>query len=107
MDSTFWAESYFRSLKRTKVLAQLTKYLIQYRKVCIPQIGTFEIIQQSPQLRVADQMMTAPFYLTNFSRQELLHDHQVNFFRGKNIQQREELQNELVSFGEELKKKIQ
>ncbi|MFL5772056.1 MAG: hypothetical protein ACJ75F_02785 [Flavisolibacter sp.] len=89
------------------MLTQLTKYLIQYRKVCIPQIGTFEIIQQSPQLRVADQMMTAPFYLTNFSRHDSLPDHQVNFFGGKNIQQRQKLQNELVTFGEQLKEKMQ
>jgi hypothetical protein len=107
MGSTFWAELYFRSLKRTNVLAQLTKYLIQYRKVCIPRIGTFEIIQQSPQLRVADQMMTAPVYLMNFSKQDHMPEHQAYFFGGKSHDERVAAEHELINFSQELKMRMQ
>lgn len=107
MGLTFWAELYFRSLKRNNVLAELTKYLLQYRRVCIPHIGTFEIIQQSPQLRVADQMMTAPVFRTTFRLTDAVPEHQFDFFAVSNSEQKDQVKNDLFLFGQQLKEQIQ
>jgi hypothetical protein len=103
MASTFWAELYFRSLKRTKVLALLTKYLLQYKRVSIPHIGTFEIVQQSPELHIADKLITAPVFTTKYVNNDQVTDHQFHF-----IEKSEQLDREkLSSFGENLSKRIQ
>jgi hypothetical protein len=80
MGSTFWAESYFRSLKRTKVLSLFTKYLLQYKRVSIPNVGTFEIVQQSPQLNIAEKLFLPPFFIARYRQQDAVTDHQRQFF---------------------------
>jgi hypothetical protein len=103
MASTFWAELYFRSLKRTKVLALLTKYLVQYKRVSIPHIGTFEIVQQSPELHIVDKLITAPVFTTRYVNNDQVTDHQFHF-----IENSEQLdRRELSSFGKSLSKRIQ
>ena len=106
MGSTFWAVLYFRLPKRINVLPILTKYLIQYRRVCIPHIGTFEIVQQSPQLRVADQMMTAPLFRTSFSSLNAVPEHQFSCMELDPAQEAQ-YKSELFSFGQHLRQKIQ
>lgn len=106
MDSTYWAELYFRLLKKNKVLSLLTQYLFLYKKVCIPHIGTFEIIQQSPQLNVADKLITAPCFEIKYFSEDLVPEHQLDFFTSVEREQ-EKIKLELFSFGEQLKNKIQ
>ena len=77
----------------------LTKYLVQYGRVCIPHIGTFEIVHQPPQLQMADQLFKAPFFTTRFFRIENVSQHQFNFIAAAG-------KNELSFFGEQLKRKI-
>jgi len=80
MGSTFWAESYFRSLKRTKVLPLLTKYLLQYKRVSIPHIGSFELVQEPPQLQVADHLFLPPSFTTAYIKRDGVPEHQSRFF---------------------------
>lgn len=101
-----WAESYFRSLKRIKVIPILTKYLLQYKRVCIPHIGTFEIVQQSPQLSIADKIFTPPFFTIRYLHQDAVPEHQFNFFSWSDPARKEILKEELFNFGAELKSKI-
>jgi hypothetical protein len=103
---TFWAESYFRSLKRVRVLALVTKYLLRYRRVCIPNVGTFEIVAQSPQLDVADKRITSPVYFTRHIQDDSVPDHQFLFLSSGGTNEKD-LQHELYSFGERLKRQIQ
>ena len=107
MALTFWAESYFRSLKRTKVLALLTKYLVQYKRVCIPHIGTFEIVQQSPQLLIADKTISAPVFTTRYVNNDRVPEHQVHFIASCEHATKESLEEELSLFGRNLKTSIQ
>jgi hypothetical protein len=107
MALTFWAELYFRSLKRTSVLPLLTKYLIQYKRVCIPYIGTFEIVQQSPRLNIADKLFTPPGFTTLYRRQDAVSDHQFHYIAIASKEEKEKLQEELSLFGQKLQQKIQ
>jgi hypothetical protein len=106
MASTFWAELYFRSLKISRVLPLLTKYLLRYKRVCIPGVGTFEIVQQSPQLNVADKLITAPAYTVKHNLTDQVPDQQVQFLASAGTKN-ESFSQELFSFGEKLKRKIQ
>ena len=105
MGSTFWAVSYFRSLKRINVLPLLTKYLLQYKRVCIPHIGTFELVQQPPRLDVADKHFSPPFFTTTYISQQQVPDHQLHFLCADGLP-RESARAELFSFGEALKNRI-
>lgn len=105
MGSTFWAELYFRSLKSNRVLPLLTKYLIRYKKVCIPHVGTFEIVQQSPQLNVVDKLVPPPAFKARYIEQDSVPEHQFDFFAAS-YEEKQRLKQELFSFGERLKNKI-
>ncbi|MGZ5191301.1 MAG: hypothetical protein ACXWCZ_09800, partial [Flavisolibacter sp.] len=80
----------------------LTKYLVQYKRVSIPHIGTFEIVQQSPELHIGDKLITAPLFTTKYVNNDQVTDHQFHF-----IENCEQLaKDELSSFGENLNKMI-
>ena len=86
------------------MLPLLTKYLLQYGQVCIPHIGTFEIIQEPPQLDVADKRVNPPSYSTRLSRQEAVTEHQFSYLaaadRGYHPR------SELLHFGERLRETL-
>jgi len=107
MGSTFWAELYFRSLKRTKVLALLTKYLVQYKRVSIPYIGSFELVQESPRLRITDHMITAPVFTTRYVNNDVVPEHQFHFIAACESAEKERLQKDLDVFGKNLKRSIE
>lgn len=107
MGSTYWEEYYFRSAKqRTKVLSLLTKYLLQYKSVCIPGVGTLEIIQDPPKLNFAERLFTPPVFITHYLNKEVLTDHQVNYFAASNVEEREIIKEQLLNFGENFKSRI-
>lgn len=106
MGLTFWAELYFRSLKTTKVLSLFTKYLVQYGRVCIPHIGTFELETQPPRHDIADKRFMPPTFVTRYSRLEKLSAHQSSYFAFSNHSSREKMEDEIASFGAQLKNKI-
>jgi hypothetical protein len=106
MGLTFWAESYFRSLKRVRVLALVTKYLLRYKRVCIPNVGTFEIVTQSPQLDVADKRFSSPVYFTRHIQDDSVPDHQFVFLSSGGATEKD-VEHELYSFGERLRRQIQ
>ena len=106
MASTFWAESYFRSLKRVRVLALVTKYLLRYKRVAIPNVGTFEIVAHSPQLDVADKRLTSPVYQARHNQDDHVPEHQFHFFAKDGIDENK-LRDELYSFGERLRRQVQ
>lgn len=88
------------------MLTLVTKYLLQYKRVCIPNVGTFELVANSPQLNVADKLISSPAYLTRYFPGQEVTDHQYNFFASAGME-KERLMQELFLFGEKLKRKIQ
>jgi hypothetical protein len=88
------------------VLTLLTKYLLRYRKVCIPNVGTFEIVLQSSQLNVADKCISSPVYITKHRKEEIVPDHQFHFFTNEGMQ-KDSFMQDFFLFGERMKRRIQ
>lgn len=82
------------------MLLLLSKYLLQYKRVCIPHVGTFELVQASPKLNVAEKILTPPSFQTRYLNLEVIPQHQFDFLSGVSKE-------ELMLFGEKLKTKIQ
>lgn len=80
--------------------------MLRYKRVCIPGIGTFEIVQQSPQLDVADKTILPPVFITRHFSTDDIPEHQFLFLSALGFGQ-ENLMQELFSFGERLRKRIQ
>ena len=88
------------------MLPLLTKYLVHYKSVCIPGVGTFDLQQQAPQLDVADKLVIPPYFITRFSSQDSISDHQFHFFSKEAGIDREILRQELSAFGDRLRSNI-
>ena len=106
MGSIYWAELYFRSLKRTKVLAILTKYLLQYRRLSIPHVGTFELVQQPAEFNVVDKLIQSPSFHLNWHGNDSLPEHQLSYLAACVQADKEKIREELDSFGKTFKKKV-
>jgi hypothetical protein len=61
---------------------------------------------QSPQLDVADKLMSSPVFIIHHRRDDNVPDHQFHFFTGGEMKKEITMQ-ELISFGERMKKRIQ
>jgi hypothetical protein len=70
-------------------------------------VGTFELVQQPPQLDVADKIFTPPSFTTRFLQQDSVPDHQFLYFESTSRSERETLIQELNNFGQELKTRIE
>jgi hypothetical protein len=88
------------------VLQLITKYLLQYRKVSIPHIGTFRIRTLSPRLDVADKRIGAPAFTTEYSSFDSVSEHQFTYLARVQQSDRERISQELSSFGQQLKENI-
>ncbi|MGZ3923674.1 MAG: hypothetical protein ACXVLT_01730 [Flavisolibacter sp.] len=88
------------------MLTLVTKYLLRYKRVAIPNVGTFEIVARPPQLDVADKRLTSPVYLTRHNQDDHVPDHQFRYFATDGTNEGE-LRDALYSFGERLRKQVQ
>ena len=89
------------------MLGLVTEYLLLYKRVCIPYIGSFEIVHQPAGLDVADKAFLPPSFITQYDQNQNLSEHQLSFFALCNQAAREKQKAELQSFGLVLKSKIQ
>ena len=85
---------------------QLAKYLSQYKQVSIPQVGTFELVQQSAMLDVAYKLIQPPTYLPQYSDKDLVKEHQLNFLALDLNADKEQVKEQLENFGKDLRIKI-
>ena len=85
---------------------QLARYLSQYKQVSIPQVGTFELVPESARLDVASKLIYPPSYFTRYSDFVSVKEHQINFLAIDLNAGRDQVLEELESFGNELKRKI-
>lgn len=107
MGSTSWAELYFRSLKLNKVLSLLTKYLLQYRRLSIPNVGTFELVQQPAEFNVVDKLVLPPKFLLNWNHNDSLPEHQLSYLAASVKTDKEAVRDELEQFGKKIKTKVE
>jgi hypothetical protein len=92
--------------KRNDVLSEITRYLIQYRRVSIPHIGSFELIEESPRLDIADKLFHAPVFTTRYSGQESVSAHQLQYISGHN-EVAGNAEEQLVWFGDQWRAAIE
>jgi len=93
-------------VKNNKVFPILTKYLLQYKRVSIPHVGSFEIKMGSASLEVVDKKILPPSFITEFSPVDTVSEHQYQYFTTCLKTDEEATANELFSFGQQLKEKI-
>ena len=98
--------SYFRSLKVNNVLNLLTKYLLQYRTVTIPHVGTIQLVQHPSQLDVADKIIQPPSFSAEIKREENVSAHQLNFLDHFLKRGHHSVLHDLKQFGDGLHDKI-
>ena len=106
MASTSWVESYFRSLKANSVFNQLTKYLVQYKRVSIPSVGTIVLVQQPAHLNVADKIIDPPAFSAELRQDGAVPEHQLHYLSAMLQQETEDVRHSLDEFGAWLKKRV-
>lgn len=84
----------------------LTKYLLQYKRVSIPSVGTIQLVQQPAQLNVADKLILPPSYNAEFRNEDHVPDHQLNFLASLLNKERENIHQSLCEFGHRLKERM-
>ena len=89
------------------MLYHLTRYLLQYKQVCIPHAGTLQLIQQPPVLNVPDKLLEPPAYSFEWTPEENPSVHQLIFLQRSMRQETSGVQNQLQSFGLLFKQKLQ
>lgn len=85
----------------------LTKYLIQYKQVSIPSIGTFTIEAAPAQFNFGDKLIVPPTIKTVYSNTQDISSSQVIFLSGLLNKSTEEVQNNLHAFGNGLRSSLQ
>jgi hypothetical protein len=106
MGSTFWVELYFRSLKASDVFNQLTNYLLQYKRVSIPSVGTIQLIQQPAQLDAAGKLILPPTFSVTIKENGGVSEHQLSFLSAALKKEKETVRQSLAETGLWLSEKI-
>ena len=89
------------------MLGSITKYLLQNRSVCIPHVGTFEIIQEGPHWDVTEKLFTAPSFKVKHSSFEHITDHQTLYLSANDHTEKNETLKALVKFGDQMRNRIE
>lgn len=84
----------------------LTKYLLQYNRVSIPYIGSFEMVQQPAVLNIAEKVIHPPVYYCKYSTMEAIHQHQLQYLANELETDIKKMGLQLESFGKALLKEI-
>ncbi|RYZ28015.1 MAG: hypothetical protein EOP49_41815, partial [Sphingobacteriales bacterium] len=106
MASTFWVELYFRSLNPNNVFKQLTNYLLQYRQVSIPSVGTIRLVRQPAQLDVAAKIIAPPSYRTEIISGDAVPEHQLAYLSASLEAERHSVMDRLSAFGQRLQQQL-
>ena len=89
------------------MLNLLTKYLLQYRRVSIPSVGTITLVHQPAQLNIADKLILPPAFVAEIGEDETVPDHQLSYLSAALQAEGAVVSQQLASLGERLKERIQ
>lgn len=85
----------------------INSYLLQFKRVALPGIGTLELKALPAQLDVADQLLHAPYYETSFSTEDEVSVHQAEYFAVLLNKDFAAVQDEFKRLAHSLQKKIE
>ena len=88
------------------MLQHLTNYLLQYKTVCVPELGTLRLVQKPPCFNVVDKCIEPPVYTIELDANNNLSEHQVVFLSGILNQEKEATAQELRSLGKRLRQQV-
>jgi len=88
------------------VFPLLTKYLLIYKKVSIPNIGSFSIEQQPAELNFIDRLLMPPHYKIVFNNNNAVDEELVNFIGNSEATDSTTARQKLEHFGNALKNKL-
>jgi hypothetical protein len=88
------------------VLTTLAAYLLEYKKVVIPGIGTFEMHQQSATLNYADRLILPPVREIRFYAKGEIEEAQLQYLSRVTASDTEAIRLQLAQLGEDLGDKI-
>jgi len=80
---------------------------LQYRRLSIPHIGTFELEQQVPEFNVVDKLIRPPSFRLNWNGNDTPPEHQLSYLAASIQSDKQKIREELDSFGRKLKRKVQ
>lgn len=84
----------------------ITKYLLQHKRVSIPQVGSFELKSRPPELDIADKKLLAPVFITEYSAADEVTEHQFRYFSQAQGADKERVEQDLRLFGQRLKEAL-
>ena len=85
------------------MLPDLTRYLLLYKRLCIPHVGTFEIVQQAPEYTVVDKLIHPPQYSVRHFPGEQLTEHQLDFIAAQSSNNLETARHQLYVLGNQIR----
>lgn len=88
------------------MLNLLTNYLLQYRSVNIPSVGTIKLVQQAAQLNIADKVILPPAFVAEIVQDKNIPDHQLFFLSAALQQEKAAVLEQLQALGERLNERI-
>ena len=89
------------------MLPQLTRYLLQFHHVYIPQVGTIRLVQQPARLDVANKLLYPPYFTIQHAQEGWLTKHQLWYFGNQLHFDDVATRNSLEDIGTQLKRSIE
>lgn len=86
---------------------QLNQYLFQFRALSLPSFGTIRLIAQPARLDVVEHLIYAPAYEPQFSADENLSEHQMEYFGATLQKDAADVEAFFIEAGEKLKRQLE
>lgn len=84
----------------------ITQYLLQYKRVTIPHVGTLEIHQQPAELNFVDRLLQPPRYTGVLTKEEVVPNHQLDYFVDASGNTEAGVQVELENLGKKIHRNL-
>lgn len=88
------------------MLNHLTNYLLRYKTVSVPGVGTLCLVHRPARLNVADKLIEPPAYVVEIKSGEEISDRQLQFLSGLANKEKDAVGHELRSFGNAVQQEI-
>ncbi len=88
------------------MLNLLTNYLLHYRQVSLPSVGTLRLVQLPAQLNVADKLLLPPSFTTELTEGETIPDHQLQFLSAASGESRDTVLQALEKLGSQINEQM-
>ena len=89
------------------MFAQLTKYLVHYHNVSIPEVGSVKLQREPARHDVAEKLIYPPLYSIKFDRSENVKKHQLEYIAVESGSDLNAVEHKLQKLGKEFRTEVQ